>query len=37
MMSDNVLVNGEVAVDQGRITDARPGMVVRGPGYSREN
>lgn len=28
-----VLVNGEVVVDQGRITDARPGMVVRGPGY----
>jgi N-acyl-D-aspartate/D-glutamate deacylase len=34
---DYVLVNGEVVVDHGRITDARPGMVVRGPGYSREN
>jgi N-acyl-D-aspartate/D-glutamate deacylase len=33
---DYVLVNGEVVVDQGRITDARPGMVVRGPGYSRQ-
>lgn len=28
-----VLVNGEVVLDQGRITEARPGMVVRGPGY----
>jgi N-acyl-D-aspartate/D-glutamate deacylase len=28
-----VVVNGQVVVDQGRITDARPGMVVRGPGY----
>jgi dihydroorotase/N-acyl-D-amino-acid deacylase len=28
-----VLVNGEVVVDDGRITSARPGMVVRGPGY----
>jgi dihydroorotase/N-acyl-D-amino-acid deacylase len=30
-----VLVNGQVVLDQGRITDARPGMVVRGPGYRR--
>ncbi len=28
-----VLVNGQIVVDQGRITGARPGMVVRGPGY----
>lgn len=28
-----VLVNGEVVVDDGRITSARPGMVVRGPGH----
>lgn len=34
---DYVLVNGEVVVDHGRITNARPGMVVRGPGYSRED
>ena len=34
---DYVLVNGEVVVEGGRITDARPGMVVRGPGYSRDN
>jgi N-acyl-D-amino-acid deacylase len=30
-----VLVNGQVVMDHGRITDARPGMVVRGPGYRR--
>ncbi len=29
-----VLVNGEIVLDRGRITDRRPGMVVRGPGYS---
>jgi N-acyl-D-amino-acid deacylase len=28
-----VLVNGEVVVDDCHITSARPGMVVRGPGY----
>ena len=28
-----VLVNGEVVLDMGRVTSARPGMVVRGPGY----
>ena len=28
-----VLVNGEVVLDEGEITDARPGVVVRGPGY----
>jgi N-acyl-D-amino-acid deacylase len=28
-----VLVNGELVVDQGRITEARPGRPLRGPGY----
>jgi N-acyl-D-amino-acid deacylase len=28
-----VLVNGQVVLDRGRITDARPGRVIRGPGY----
>lgn len=28
-----VVVNGQVVLDQGEITDARPGVVVRGPGY----
>lgn len=28
-----VAVNGELVVDGGRITDARPGRVLRGPGY----
>lgn len=31
---DYVIVGGQVVVDQGRITAARPGRVVRGPGYS---
>ena len=30
-----VLVNGQIVVDQGRITAARPGMVLRGRGYRR--
>jgi N-acyl-D-amino-acid deacylase len=30
---DYVLVNGQVVVDQGRHTGAKPGMVLRGPGY----
>jgi N-acyl-D-amino-acid deacylase len=30
---DYVLVNGAVVVDHGRITEARPGRVVRGPGF----
>ncbi len=34
---DYVLVNGEVVVDKGQITDARPGMAVRGPGYKGES
>ncbi len=29
----HVLVNGKLVVDEGRVTDARPGMIVRGPGY----
>jgi N-acyl-D-amino-acid deacylase len=28
-----VMVNGELVVDEGRITDARPGRPVYGPGY----
>jgi N-acyl-D-amino-acid deacylase len=28
-----VAVNGVLVVDGGRITDARPGRVLRGPGY----
>lgn len=30
---DYVLVNGKIVVDQGVITEARPGKVLRGPGY----
>jgi N-acyl-D-amino-acid deacylase len=30
-----VIVNGEVVVDEGRITGARPGRVVRGPGWQK--
>ena len=29
----DVWVNGELVVDHDRITDARPGKVIRGPGY----
>jgi N-acyl-D-aspartate/D-glutamate deacylase len=28
-----VMVNGELVVDAGRITDARPGRPLHGPGY----
>ncbi len=28
-----VMVNGRLVVDEGRITDARPGRILRGPGY----
>jgi len=28
-----VTVNGELVIDEGRITDARPGRPLRGPGY----
>jgi N-acyl-D-amino-acid deacylase len=31
----HVLVNGQLVVDSGKITDARPGMIVRGPGHKR--
>lgn len=31
-----VAVNGELVVDGGKITAARPGVVLRGPGYRRE-
>lgn len=30
-----VVVNGEIVLDKGTITDARPGRVVRGPGFER--
>jgi len=30
-----VVVGGEVVVEQGRITEARPGKVIRGPGFHR--
>lgn len=30
---DYVLVNGRVVIDQGKHTGARPGMMLRGPGY----
>ncbi len=33
---DYVVVGGQVVVDQGRITDARPGRVIRGSGYRRQ-
>ena len=28
-----VIVNGQIVVRDGRITEARPGQVLRGPGY----
>jgi dihydroorotase/N-acyl-D-amino-acid deacylase len=31
----HVLVNGQAVVSDGKITEARPGQVVRGPGYRR--
>lgn len=31
---DTVIVNGEIVLDDSKVTDARPGMVVRGPGYT---
>jgi N-acyl-D-amino-acid deacylase len=32
---DYVLVNGQVVVDQGKHTGARPGKIIYGPGWSR--
>jgi N-acyl-D-aspartate/D-glutamate deacylase len=31
---DYVLVNGELVIDDGRHTGARPGQVLRGPGWT---
>lgn len=31
-----VLVNGQVVLEEGKYTDARPGRVLRGPGYRRD-
>jgi N-acyl-D-amino-acid deacylase len=31
-----VMVNGKLVVDGGRITDERPGRILRGPGYRSE-
>jgi N-acyl-D-amino-acid deacylase len=31
-----VLVNGQLVIDEGKQTDARPGKGLRGPGYSRQ-
>jgi N-acyl-D-amino-acid deacylase len=31
---DYVLVNGQLVIDQGRHTGAKPGMVLRGPGWT---
>jgi N-acyl-D-aspartate/D-glutamate deacylase len=31
---DYVLVNGQIVVDQGRHTGAKPGVVLRGAGYT---
>jgi len=30
-----VMVNGQLVVDSGRMMDARPGQVIRGPGYRK--
>ena len=30
-----VLVNGQAVISKGKITDERPGRVLRGPGYRR--
>jgi N-acyl-D-amino-acid deacylase len=31
----HVLVNGKAVVQNGKITDERPGRILRGPGYRR--
>jgi hypothetical protein len=28
-----VVINGQLVVDEGKITNARPGRILRGPGY----
>jgi dihydroorotase/N-acyl-D-amino-acid deacylase len=33
---DYVVVNGDLVIDAGRLTGARPGQVLRGPGWSPE-
>jgi len=32
---DYVLVNGEIVVDEGKHTGAKPGKVLRGPGWEK--
>jgi N-acyl-D-aspartate/D-glutamate deacylase len=34
---DYVLVNGQLVIDQGRHTGAKPGRVLRGPGYKAQS
>jgi N-acyl-D-amino-acid deacylase len=34
---DYVLVNGQLVIDQGKHTGAKPGMVLRGPGWTGKN
>ena len=31
----HALVNGELALDEGRVTDRRPGRILYGPGYKK--
>lgn len=34
---EHVIVNGELVLEQGKMTDARPGRVLRGPGYNPDS